>query len=242
MKKSMNRIRFFWRWDTPEKYATNLRAYYRMITGIDGVIGRVAKHLEKAGVADNTIIIFSGDNGYYEGQRGFAGKWSHYEESLRVPMIVYDPRLPKNKRGRAFEQKVLNIDIPATIVDIALEKKATNYQGKSFAWAVRDTQTPPADWRKDFFCEHLMQVGARIPKYEGVRGERWVYARYFEQKPVYEFLHDLKTDPKQLKNYAKSPGHKVILDKMRKRCDELRDANGGKFSRAKFPIAGRRRR
>ena len=89
MKDSMNRIRYFWRWDTPEKYATNLRANHRMISGIDNVMNRVIQHLDKVGVADNTIIIFSGDNGYYEGQRGFAGKWSHYEESLRVPLIIY---------------------------------------------------------------------------------------------------------------------------------------------------------
>ena len=76
----MNRIRYFWRWDTPKKYAINLRAYFRMISGIDNVMNRVIQHLDKVGVADNTIIIFCGDNGYYEGQRGFAGKWSHYEE------------------------------------------------------------------------------------------------------------------------------------------------------------------
>ncbi len=62
-----------------------------------------------------------------------------------------------------------------------------------------------------------------IPKWEGVRGERYVYARYFEQKPVFEFLHDLKTDPDQLVNLASNPENKDILAQMRRRCDELKD-------------------
>ena len=82
-----------------------------MITGIDGVIGR-AQAPEKAGVADNTIIIFSGDNGYYERQRGFAGKWSHYEESLRVPLIIYDPRADKNRRARSPSRWRLTPTLP----------------------------------------------------------------------------------------------------------------------------------
>ena len=226
MKKSMNRIRFFWRWDTPEKYATNLRAYYRMITGIDGVIGRVAKHLEKAGVADNTIIIFSGDNGYYEGQRGFAGKWSHYEESLRVPLIIYDPRADKNRRGKVAKPMALNTDIAPTILGYAGVKLPGHYQGRSLRPIMSGEK--PKDWRRDTFCEHLME-NATIPKWEGVRSRRYVYARYFQQKPQYEYLHDLTEDPDQLKNLADDPEYAKVLKRMRKRCDELRDEYGGEY-------------
>jgi len=68
-----------------------------------------------------------------------------------------------------------------------------------------------------------------IPKWEGVRGTRYVYARYFEQEPVYEFLHDLKTDPDELRNLAADPACADVLKRMRKRCDELRDAYGGPY-------------
>ena len=64
-----------------------------MVSGIDGAIGRFMQALEAAGLADNTIIVYSADNGYYMGNRGLAGKWSHFEESLRVPLIIYDPRV-----------------------------------------------------------------------------------------------------------------------------------------------------
>jgi len=72
-----------------------------------------------------------------------------------------------------------------------------------------------------------------IPKWEGVRGPRYVYARYFGQKPAYEFLHDLKTDPDQLKNFAANPQYAETLKKMQTRCDTLRDTHGGPYKSRK---------
>ncbi len=227
LKKSLNRQRFFWRWDTPEKYQKNIRAYFRMISGVDRVIGRVLAELKEQGLAEDTVVIYAGDNGYYMGQRGFAGKWSHYEESLRVPLIIYDPRLPQSKRGTLADAVALNIDLPATMLDLAGAGVPRHYRGRSLV-PLLNGRTPP-DWRTDFFCEHLMD-NAAIPKWEGVRGPRYVYARYFEQKPVYEFLHDLKTDPDQRKNFAADPACAAVLKTMRTRCDQLRDAYGGPYT------------
>jgi len=222
----MHRDRWFWRWDTPEKYQKNVKAYYRMITGLDRVMGRVLDELNVLGRAENTVVIFCGDNGYYKGSRGFAGKWSHFEESLRVPLVVYDPRLPQDQRGRVLEPMALNVDIPATIVDLAGLPLPSTYQGRSLTPLVRGRQ--PDDWRTDFFCEHLMN-NAKIPKYEGVRGERYVYARYFEHPDDGEFLHDLEVDPDQLKNFVTDPAYREVLDRMRARCNELRDQLGGPY-------------
>ena len=220
LKKSMNRERYFWRWDTPEKYQRNMKAYFRMISGVDRVVGRIRKELERLHLTNSTVIIYMGDNGYYMGDRGFAGKWSHYEQSLRVPLIVYAPSLPEVKRGTVMDEMALNIDVPATMLELAGVEIPTHYQGSSLVPLLQGKSAP--DWREDFFCEHLME-NEIIPKWEGVRGERYVYARYFEQKPVFEFLHDLKTDPDQLVNLVSNPGHKDILAQLRKRCDELKD-------------------
>jgi len=226
LKKSLNRQRFFWRWDTPEKFQVNMRAYYRMISGIDHVVGRVREELQELGLANNTILVFSGDNGYYMGQRGFAGKWSHYEESLRVPLIIYDPRAPRHLCGRTAPEMALNIDIPATILAYAGTQVPEGYQGRNLR-PIMDGQSP-RDWRTDTFCEHLMDYGA-IPKWEGVRSQRYVYARYFEQDKDAEHLHDLVTDPAQLKNLVSKPEYKNVLAKMRKRTNELRDQLGGPY-------------
>jgi len=218
LKRSENRKRYFWQYDTPEKYQKNMKAYFRMISGVDRVIGRLLKALETLNLNDNTVIIYMADNGYFMGERGFAGKWLHYEQSLRVPLIVYDPRLPEARRGAIRYEIALNIDIPATILDLAGIQIPPEYQGCSILPLLRKKQAP--NWRNDFFCEHLMNH-PDIPKWEGVRGTRYIYARYFEQQPVYEFLHDLETDPDQLVNLASIPGYKDILAQMRKRCDSL---------------------
>lgn len=233
LKKSLNRQRWFWRWDTPEKYQKNIRAYYRMLSGVDHSMGRVLDHLEKRGMAENTIVIFTGDNGYYLGSRGFAGKWSHYEESLRTPLIIFDPRLPESLRGNTVDAMTLNVDLSPTMLDYAGVAIPSTYQGQSLkTWLSNDS---PREWRTDTFIEHLMHYPDGIPKYEGVRGERWVYARYFEQEPVFEFLHDLETDPDQLRNLATDPDFASQLDQMRERCETLKNKLGGDYSLEKFP-------
>ena len=223
LKKSINRERFFWSYDTPEKYQTNVRAYFRMISGIDRAVGRVVAALERAGLADNTIIVYSGDNGYYLGDRGFQGKWSHFEEALRVPLVIYDPRLPKAQRGRVLDQMALNVDLPATFLDWAGVKPPTSYEGRSLAPLIESGAS--AEWRRHFFCEHLDL--APTLTWEGVRGERYVYARYFDQSPPYEFLHDLQRDPDELVNLATDPARAATLREMRALCDAEMNARGG---------------
>ncbi|MCA9052878.1 MAG: sulfatase, partial [Planctomycetaceae bacterium] len=232
LKQSMNRDRWFWRWDTPEKYEHNIRAYYRLISGIDLTIGRVLKEVERRGLADNTAIIFSGDNGYYAGERQFAGKWSHYDQSLRVPLVIYDPRIPEMFGGRVFQSMILNADVAPTIVELAGVEIPAHYQGRSLVPWMNGRR--PSDWRTDFFCEHLMD-NPSIPKWEGVRGERYVYARYFEQEPPFEFLHDLQADPDQLKNFVGDPAYADALQTARQRMVELRDSYGGEYTAEKFP-------
>jgi arylsulfatase A-like enzyme len=222
MRESLNRERWYWRWDTPEKYAVNMRAYYRMLTGMDGVLGRVFQTLEKQGLADNTIIIYTADNGFYRGDRGFAGKWSHYEQSLRIPLIVFDPRAPEALRGQVVEPMALNLDLPSTMLQMAGVAVPEKYQGLDLSPVLKGSV--PEDWRTDFMCEHHYNH-PKIPQWYGVRDERYVYARYYNQDPPYEFLHDLKTDPDQLKNLSDNPECRAVLEKMRGRCDELIEDN-----------------
>ena len=219
LKKSLNRIRYFWRWDTPEKYQRNMKAYYRMISGVDRVIGRIRKELDKLHLANNTVIIYMSDNGYYMGSRGFAGKWSHYEESIRVPLIIADPYLPKEKRGVVNNAISLNIDIAPTILEYAGVDIPAHYQGSSLKPVIYGKK--PLNWRRSFFAEHLMDH-EDIPKWGGVRGKRFVYARYFEQQPGYEFLHNIKADPYQHVNLADNPLYKPIVMYMRYRTNKFK--------------------
>ncbi len=92
-----------------------------------------------------------------------------------MPLVIHDPRAKENRRGKVVDQVALNIDIPATIVGLAGVEVPESYQGRGLEPLLAGKQ--PDEWRTDFLCEHLMDVPGRIPKYEGVRGPRWVYAR-----------------------------------------------------------------
>ena len=215
LKNSLNRVRYFWRWDTPEKYQTNMKAYFRMITGLDLTIGRVLAELDKLGLAENTIIIYTADNGYYMGNRGFAGKWSHFEESLKVPLIIYDPGAEKTSQGKVCDEITLNVDIPSTILDYLGIQPPEEYQGESLVPLVKNEGI--AVWRENFFCE-FTYFDPIIPQWEGIHTKDYVYANYLDHD--YEFLHDLKEDPHQLQNFVRNPEYEEILNELRSLCKE----------------------
>jgi len=183
-------------------------------------------------------VVFTSDNGYFLGERGLSGKWCHFEESLRVPLIIVDPRLPNARHGKTVDALALNVDLAPTVVEWAGLPREIKHQGHSLAAVIRGHK--PAEWRTDFFCEHLY-VHPEIPMWEGVRDRRYVYARYFGQKPVYEFLHDLRDDPQELRNLAPQGGASETFDRMRRRCDELRDQLGGPYSPERFPTISKKK-
>ena len=233
LKTTINRERFFWRWNTDERYRINMRAYLRMVSGIDHAIGRFLKALEEQGLAENTIIVYTADNGYHLGNRGFAGKWSHYEESIRVPMVVYDPRVKGKARGQVRRESVLNLDLPSTFLSWAGVDIPKRYQGKTFAKLISDSN--PSPWRKYTFHEHFA-VRHRIPAFEGMRGDRFKYVRYVDEKN-YEFLHDLKNDPDELTNLASNPQYTKTLKQMRGLTDQRVQELGGPLSPMKSPLS-----
>ena len=229
---TLNRERWYWRFDTPEKAQAMTKGHLRMIGGVDAGIGRVLQELETLQLADNTVIILMGDNGYFLGERGYAGKWLPYDLSIRVPLIILDPRAKKAQKGTTPAAFVLNIDIAPTLLDLAGVDAPNTMQGNSLSPFLQGVT--PTDWRTDFWVEHLFDH-PQIPKHEGVRGERYKYARYFEQNPVYEELYDLQNDPMETKNLATDPAFTEILTRLRKRTDTLQTQYGGPYKRIKSP-------
>lgn len=217
LKKSLSRERWYWRFDTPEKFQRMMKGVYRMVSGVDVVIGGILEEIEKLGMDDNTIIIFMSDNGMFFGERGFSDCWLMHEESIRVPLIVFDPRADKRVQGITPEQMALNVDIAPTILELAGLEVPQEMQGRSLIPLLNGQKT---EWRTDFFCEHLFEH-PKIPKSEGVRTEHWKYIRYFEQRPIYEELYDLENDPHEARNLVGNPRYVKELDQLRKRCDKV---------------------
>jgi arylsulfatase A-like enzyme len=226
LRNSESRVRFHWRFDEPAKYQNMVKGYYRMISGVDMAIARLRAELKKRGLDQNTVIIFTSDNGYFLGERGFADKWYIYEYSIRVPLIVFDPRAPRKQRGRVADGMALNVDMAPTILELAGVQVPRLMQGRSLAPLLAGD--PPSDWRVDFFYEHLF-VRHNIPKSEGVRTERWTYVRWFDQNPPVEELYDHRKDFDQVDNLVNAPEHGQTLTVLRRRTTQLRDLYGGPF-------------
>jgi arylsulfatase A-like enzyme len=228
--KTIPRKRHKMRFETPELFQEMVKGHHRLVTGADVAIGHIRAELKASGLDKNTVIVFMGDNGFFFGEHGFAGKWYGYEESIRVPLIVYDPRLPQSLRGKVREEMALNIDVAPTLLGLAGLSVPAQIQGESLLPLVHGDAIP---WREDFFYEHLFVAEApedqpeksKIPRSIGVVGKRYKYLRYIDQKPVYEQLFDLEKDPTEVTNFAEDPNYHEILEKMRKRCDELAKSN-----------------
>ena len=197
--------------ETHTKYMETVRHY---TARSDLAIGRIRAALEAQGLADNTVIIFASDNGSMWGAHGIAGKWNMYEESIRVPMMIYDPRLPKSLSGTR-SQPALNIDLTATVMDVA-GVPAPHMDGISLMPILKD---PAAQGREDWYYLHDVHTRAKgkLPNCEGVRNERWKYIHYRDTDPVQEELFDLQADPKEMNDFSKNPEYAELLNKLRAR-------------------------
>jgi arylsulfatase A-like enzyme len=213
VRDGFNRVRWTWRYDTPEKYQHSVKGYYRMINGIDREIARIRAKLKEKGMDKNTVIILMGDNGYFLGERQLAGKWLMYDNSIRVPLIIHDPRV----KHQDNDEMALNIDVPATILDLAGIDLPDSYQGKSLKPIVdRNSSTLNRD---TILIEHLWEF-QHIPPSEGVRTARWKYMRYVNDKSAEE-LYDLSDDPQETINLAGQKSYDNVLAALKKKTDEL---------------------
>lgn len=202
---------------TPAKYQSSVKGYYRLVTGLDRVVGEIRAELRKRNLDQNTVIIFSSDNGFFLGELGMSHKWYGQDPSIRVPMIVYDPRDPSGQGGRVETAIALNVDIAPTILDAAGVSPPQEMQGSSLMPLVHGRGVP---LREDFLYEHMMS-SPWIRRSVGVVGGRYKYLRYMDPTPNYEVLYDLQVDPNETTNYAQDPNYQAILDRMRQRYSEL---------------------
>jgi arylsulfatase len=214
------RIRWHWRFDTPEKYQKYMKAYYRMLTEMDLAIGRIITELKNQGVYDKTLIIFMGDNGYFHGEHGLADKWYPYEESIRVPLIVHDPRLPATSGKVVNDEFVLNLDIAPTIVAASGQKVPKGMQGEDFSKLYLSTKDEK--WRTDFYYEHPFVTNeSRIPTSEALVTHRDKYIWWPFYK--YEEYFDLKNDPFEKHNEINNPEKRREIQIIKERFKELKE-------------------
>ncbi len=197
-----------------------LRDYYRVLTGVDENLGRILDLLDELGLADNTLVIFTSDNGYFHGEFGFFDKRLMYEPSLRIPLLVRYPK--KIKPGTRIEQFALNIDFPVTIMDYAGMDIPADVDGASLA-PILEGQSPP-DWRQDLLYEYYAYPDWHYVKpHKGIRTSKWKYIHYYDF-PDHEYeLYDLEHDPQELTNLYGDPQYRPVVEQLAARLVALRE-------------------
>ncbi len=219
--KNEGRNRWTWRFDTPQKYQRMMKNYYRLATEVDAVCGRLLEQLEQQGVLDQTLIIFTTDNGYYHAEHGLADKWYPHQESIRVPLIVRDPRMPAEHSGQTSEAFTLSIDLAPTILAAAGVDAPPRMQGQDISALY--TQKQPPEWRQDFFYEHpTLRNASFIPASEALVEKNWKY--FYWPEHDYQQLFCLLDDPLEEHDLANDPAHSERLGRMRQRFAELKAA------------------
>ena len=210
--RNEGRNRWTWRFDTPERYQESMKNYYRLATEVDAACGRVLDELRAQGVLDRTLVVFTTDNGYFHGEHGLADKWYPYEESIRVPLIVWDPRMPAARRGTTDDALTLNVDLAPTILAAARIAPPAAMQGRDLAPLYLDAR-PPA-WRSEFLYEHAMLTSRDfIPASEAVVTRAWKYILWPDWGV--EQLFDLAHDPREERDLVADPAHAPRLAAMR---------------------------
>ena len=197
------RRRWQWRFETAEKFQTMMKNYYRLIAEVDEACERIVQELERQGLVNDTLIIFTTDNGLYHSEHGMAGKWYPHQESIRVPLIVLDPRMEPDKAGTTNDEFVLSIDLAPTILGAAQIEPHARMQGKDFSKLYlqqeKDEEVDDSNdgWRKEFFYEHPMHMNKyRIPASTALVRKDYKYIRW----PDFEVeqLFHLEVDPFEL--------------------------------------------
>ncbi len=220
-EKNEGRVRWHWRFDTPEKYQEMMKNYYRLASEVDATCGRVLAELEKQGLLENTLVIFTTDNGYFHAEHGLADKWYPHEESIRVPLIVRDPRMAKEKHGATNDDFTLNVDLAPTILAAAGVAAPERMQGRDFAPLYLAAQKPA--WRTEFFYEHaVVKAKDVIPASEALVRKDWKY--FFWPDFGVEQLFNLRADPGEENDRAADPAQTQRLAEMRARFAELKAA------------------
>jgi len=217
-KNNEARRRWEIRFKTDSMLRESVRGYYRLIQGVDDVVGNLTRKLKEIGIEKNTIIIMAGDNGFFLGEHGLAGKWFPYEESVRIPLFIYNPREKRKFQGIKIKDIALNIDIAPTILEYAGIEKEPEMQG----FPLQDLWRNPDKNRRNFFYYEHRFNHPGIPKSEAVISLSSKLINYYELPDSSFEFYDLVKDPYEMNNLINSLDYKDEITRFLRLLDSLR--------------------
>jgi len=208
-------------------YQAYLRKYLRCVKGVDDNLKRLFDYLKKEGLFDNTVIIYTGDQGFWLGEKDFQDKRWAYDESQRMPFIVRYPKsIPSGIRSDAI---IENVDYPALMLDFAGAEIPKNVQGKSFR-EICETGREPAGWKDAAYYRYWMhmahhdnpgEMAIRTKNHKLIYFYGCNYEGGYRTPPGWE-LYDLERDPQELNNVYDHPAYKDVRDQLKVRFAKLR--------------------
>lgn len=198
-----------------KRYLTD---YLRCVAGIDRNIGRLLAYLDSAGMAGNTVVVYSSDQGFYLGEHGWFDKRFMYEESFRTPLIM---RYPGMKRKGEIRALVQNIDLAPTFLDLAEASVPEAMQGRSLLPLLEDETTPPT-WRNALYYHYYEFPSEHFTRrHYGIRTDRYKLIRFYYDFDEWE-LFDLQNDPHEMHNLYPDPAFRPVADSLKRMLDSLR--------------------
>jgi arylsulfatase A-like enzyme len=198
------------------KYQEYMKDYLRCVKSVDDSIGQLLAELKAEGLESNTVVIYSSDQGFYNGEHGWFDKRWIYEESIHMPFIIRWPGVVKP--GTHFSEFIQNIDYAETFVDIAGGKVPGGLDGHSLVPVLRGET--PSDWRKSVYYHYYETATHLVAKHYGVRTDRYMLA-YFYETNEWE-LYDLQKDPQELHSVYADPAYAPVVAELKVELTRLR--------------------
>ena len=203
-------------------FADFYRRYCEALLAVDESVGRILDYLDEAGLAESTLVIYMGDNGFSFGEHGLIDKRHFYEESVKVPFLIRCPEIFQG--GKVMEPMIQNIDVAPTILEVAGIKKPDHMHGQSILPLL---QGGAMAWRDKIFYEYYWEYDfPQTPTMHGVRTDRYKLIRYHGVWDTNEF-YDLQQDPFEMNNLIASPEHQEVIRNMSNEIFDWLEATGG---------------
>ncbi len=206
---------FNWKQRRRWMYQQYFTDYLRQVAALDDNIGRLLDYLDRNNLTDNTVVIYTSDNGFFLGDHGWYNKMWMYEESIQIPLIV---RWPGSiQAGSTNDKMVLNLDFAPTFADLTGHAVPDQMQGRSLVPML--TGKTPEDWRTAMYYNYHQQFG--VPEQEGIRTERYKLIHYPELNEWEAY--DLAENPGETNNVYGKPAYKQTIQDLKKKLRTLRD-------------------
>ncbi|MDP6523226.1 MAG: sulfatase [Kiritimatiellia bacterium] len=214
-------------------YQKYLKRYLRCVKGVDDNVKRLLDYLGETGELENTVLMYTGDQGFFLGEHDLMDKRWMYEEGMRMPFIVHWPK--GVKKGQVNDWLINNTDFAPTILELAGAEKTPDYmQGRSFAAAVNGDKKPD-DWRKVTYYRYWMHMAhsLKVPAHFGIRSDRYKLILFYglsvagtNPTPVAWEFYDLEKDPFEMKNEYNNPEYKQLIAGMKEQLKTTRKELG----------------